>query len=223
MPRENFATLPLAQKQRIVEAVIDEVLDAGGRRSLTFAGVARRLDMDVSWLQDWFPGEEDLLDYTTNFVVRFWEERISADISLPLLNGWPTERALAAGFHQAMGWAREHQRYARFDMMLFYELDLNHPLRQKYRSGGLGRLLKLMHQVIQRGQARGEVRADLHPRVTAFWAASMMYFLMDASISPLLDEGLGVQGEESCGVINATLDLLLRGLEPLPMMETPDN
>ncbi len=218
MPTVKFTSLGTQEQHRIIEAIIDDFLSSGYRHNLTLGGVAAILKMPAAELQTYFVDEEDLLEGAAHWVSDFWMQKFQEEILKPIPDDLPTEKILAEMLRRALEYGQEFPRYLKFDQKMFYEMDLEHPLRKKYGARVFRALLQKMQELLQRGQRLGDVRLDLHPRIAAYWIEMQIYFMTDASLSSVLDEDLGIQGAEGCEVANASLDLLIRGIEPVPTL-----
>lgn len=216
MPTEKFTKIKAEEQQKIIDAAVDEFLDVG-HHNLTLAGVAKRLGISPEQIGEYFPDEDDLLSYSARWVADFWENKFANEYNAFPAEDKSTEMVLAESFRTTLEWSQKYAAYARFGMKLNYEVELSDPLRLQYHNHGLDLLIQFVTQIIERGKQRGEVRQDIHHQVAAFWIQFIMFHVTDASVLLPLDEGLGMQSEEYCEVANATLDLLLRGIEP-PIM-----
>lgn len=180
--------------------------------------MAKRLEIGAPEIQDYFTTVDDLVKHTTDWVIDFWDQKLRDAIQAPFDESESTEAILADCFRTSMEWSKDYARYVKFEVRLLYEMDLDSPIRAQYNLKGLNPVTRFFEQIIERGQQRGEMRLDLHAKVAAFWIVLMVSYMSDASVSPSLDIGLGMQGDDACEVTNATLDILLRGLEPSEML-----
>ncbi|MCX6638897.1 MAG: TetR/AcrR family transcriptional regulator [bacterium] len=209
---DKLAALPVETRQHLIEAAINQFLESGYRH-LTLYGIAKSAGFGLKEIRVYFQDSDEVLGYVADWLNAFWEEKIGSELP-SLESDLPTDQLFAESFRVALLWGQHYSRYLRFGVRLSFEMAVDHPVRLRYQHRGMEQILHYCEKAIRRGQQAGEVRQDLHPRVASYWVMLIIMRLMDASVSPFLDAGLGIQGEFSCEIANASLDVLLRGLEP---------
>jgi AcrR family transcriptional regulator len=212
MDSDPIDNLSANTKPLLIEAVIDGFLKSGYHH-LTLYAISRRAKMTLPELRQYFQDKDATLAWATEWLNAFWKEKVLHEFP-PLPTELPTDQLFAECFRVALLWGQNYPRYLRFGLRLSFEMEIEHPVRARYNHRGMEQILQFCEEALRQGQNDGFVRKDLQPRVVAYWVTLIITRLMDASVSPFLDVGLGIQGEFSCEVANASLDVLLRGLEP---------
>lgn len=218
-PLPVFDKLAPHKQGRVLEESLAEFSEHGYHQASVNRIVAR-LGIAKGSLFQYFGSKEGLF--------RHLFARALEEIKAPLKAirdadaGEPFPVRLRRVFVEGAAFARAHPRIWRIYRRMAAQEDF--PLREALLSQLRGEALTYFRELVEGGQARGEIRADLDPHTAAFLIEAALDRALCAQDSPLLDAGHGLASNDQplrAARLAALADTLSRGFCP-PALQNAD-
>jgi len=209
-PRATFENLDPLKQGRVLEESLREFADHGYHQA-SVNRIVGRLGIAKGSLFQYFGSKEGLFQHLFR--------RALAELKAPLKAirdadaGQPFPERLRRVFLAGAAFARSHPLIWRVYRRMVTQDDF--PLRAPLLSKVREEALTYFRELIEGGQARGEVRPDVDPQAAAFLIEAVLDRALSAQDSALLDAGFGLSSEDETtrrrGLL-ALADLLSRSL-----------
>ena len=205
----TFRRLDPERQKAVLNAILDEAAERGPA-SLNIKEIARRGNVSVGSLYQYFPDREGLLDFAIELCVRystgiFQEYR-------PVLAAMPLKEALNAYMLGGLEWGQTTTGLVRFFGRAAYQGDpelterLVRPIATVMR--------ETMQEILAQAVARGEIRPDVDVEAATRIVNALTIGIGDSQLLPYLNIYLQVSDESMPAerVLGALSEFILRGI-----------
>jgi AcrR family transcriptional regulator len=178
----TFRRLDPARQQAVLNAILEEATEKGPA-SLNIKEIARRAEVAVGSLYQYFPNRDGLLDFAIALCVRYMTDMF--ELSRPYLAAMPLREALNAYLTVGLEWGKTETGLVRFFGRAAYQGDpalaerLVRPVAEAMRKITLA----MLEEAVRRG--------EIHPQVDLETAARLVNGLMivvgDSQMLPYLN------------------------------------
>jgi AcrR family transcriptional regulator len=205
----TFRRLDPQRQQSVLHAILDEASEKGPT-AINIKEVARRADVSVGSLYQYFGNRNGLLDFTVALCVRYIVDLF--DQIAPMLASLPLSDALRYYILGGIEWSQTEAGLIRFFGRSAYQGD----------SALVDRVVKPVADVMRgttteilcQAAKRGEIRKDIDFDATVRVINALMIAVGDAQLFPYLNTYFQVNDEEMPleRVMDALIEMLLKGL-----------
>ncbi len=178
----TFRRLDPARQQAVINAILEEATEKGPA-SLNIKEIARRADVSVGSLYQYFPNRDGLLDFAIELCVRYMTDMF--EMSRPYLTAMPLREALSAYLTVGLEWGKTETGLVRFFGRAAYQGDpdlaerLVRPVAEAMRKITLA----MLEEALQRGEIRPEVDLEAASRLVN----GLMIVVGDSQMLPYLN------------------------------------
>src|SRR5512142_2776579 len=116
----TFRRLDSARQQAVINAILEEATEKGPA-SLNIKEIARRADVSVGSLYQYFPNRDGLLDFAIDLCMRYMTGMF--EMSGPYLKSMPLKEALRAYLSVGIEWGKTEIGLVRFFGRAAYQGD----------------------------------------------------------------------------------------------------
>ena len=205
----TFRRLDPERQQAVVNAILEEATEKGPT-AINIKEVARRADVSIGSLYQYFDNREGLLDFTVALCIRYMVDLFGQ--FGPMLMALPIREALRYYILGGIEWGQTEAGLVRFLGRAAYQGDpemnesIVHPVADV--------MLGLMQEILNQASERGEIRSDLDLDATTRAVNAVMIAIGDSQLLPYLNNYLRVSDENMPleRVIDALVEMLLHGL-----------
>jgi AcrR family transcriptional regulator len=205
----TFRRLDSTRQQAVINAILEEATEKGPT-SLNIKEVARRADVSVGSLYQYFPNRDGLLDFALELCVRYMTEMF--EMSRPYLAAMPLREALSAYLTVGVEWGKTETGLVRFFGRAAYQGDpalagrLVRPVAEAMR--------KITFEMLEGAVQRGEIRPDVDLEAAARIVNALLIAAGDSQLLPYLNTYLQVSDESVPfeRVVDGLVGLITRGL-----------
>jgi len=205
----TFRRLDPERQQTVIDAILEEASEKGPT-AINIKEVARRAEVSIGSLYQYFGNRDGLLDFTVALCVRYTVDLFEQ--FGPMLAALPFQEALRYYLLGGIEWGKTEAGLVRFFGRAAYQGDPE-------MAEGVVRpvsnvMLAMMQKILTQASARGEIRSDLDLEATARAVNAMMITLGDSQLLPYLNDYFRVSDESMPleRVIDALVEMLLHGL-----------
>jgi AcrR family transcriptional regulator len=205
----TFRRLDAERQQAIVQAILDEAMEKGPA-SINIKEVARKADVAIGSLYQYFGNREGLMDFSTRLSVHLLTgafEQIA-----PMLTAMPLREALSAYLMGGLEWGQTMLGLYQFIGRAAYQGDPT--LTESVVRPVAVAMRDMMLSILQAAAARGELRPDLDLEAAARAVNAAVIAVADTQVFPFLNIYFQVSDENVPfeRTLESTLDLIVRGL-----------
>jgi AcrR family transcriptional regulator len=213
MVTRTFRRLDPDRQQAVLDAILDEATEKGPT-ALNIKEIARRADVSVGSLYQYFPDRNRLLDFAVQLCLRFTLEIFEQ--SRPYLVAMPLRDALQAYVAGGVEWGHTHAALVRFLGRAAYQGDP--ALRDVLVRPVADVMFQTTREILVQAAARGEIRPDVDIEAAARVVNTLLVAAGDSQLFPFLNIYLQTSAETMPfeRVADALLALLGNGLAPRP-------
>jgi len=205
----TFRRLDPERQQAVIDAILAEAGEKGPT-ALNIKEVARRAEVSIGSLYQYFGNRERLLDFAVTLCVRHMVDLFSQ--SGPLLATLPLREALHYYLLGGVEWGQTEAGLVRFFGRAAYQGDpalaerVVRPVAEAMRA--------MMVEILSQAVARGEVRSDVDLEASARALNALMIAVGDAQLLPYLNAYFQVSDEAMPveRVVEALIEMVLRGI-----------
>jgi len=205
----TFRRLDPERQQAVVHAILEEAGEKGPT-AINIKEVARRAEVSVGSLYQYFDNRQGLLDFAVALCMRYTVDLF--EHFGPILAGLPLREALHYYLMGGIEWGQTEAGLLRFFGRAAYQGDpaltesVVRPLADVLRS--------MMTEILSQAAARGEIRPDVDLDAIARVLNTLMIAVGDAHLFPYLNTYFQVSDEEMPmeRTLEALLDLVLTGI-----------
>lgn len=205
----TFRRLDAERQQAIVQAILDEAMEKGPA-SINIKEVARKADVAIGSLYQYFGNRDGLMDFSTRLSLHLLTAAFEQ--VAPMLTAMPLREALSAYLAGGLEWGQTMLGLYQFIGRAAYQGDpalaesVVRPVAVAMRAMTLA--------ILQAAAARGELRPDLDLEAAARAVNAVIIAVADSQVFPFLNNYFQVSDENVPfeRTLEATLDLIVRGL-----------
>lgn len=205
----TFRRLDPERQQAVLNAILEEAAEKGPA-SLNIKDVARRAEVSVGSLYQYFPKGGGLLDFAIELCVRYTTGMMRE--YKPMLAALPLKEALSAYLMGGLEWGQTAAGLMRFFGRAAYQGDPDlaervvHPIATVFR--------ETTHEILAQAAVRGEIRPEVDIEAAARVVNSLIIAVGDSQLLPYLNTYLQVSDESvpPTRVMEALFELVLRGI-----------
>jgi AcrR family transcriptional regulator len=206
----TFRRLDPERQQAVIHAILEEAGEKGPT-AINIKEVARRAEVSVGSLYQYFDNRQGLLDFTVALCIRY-----TVDLFRqfgPMLASLPLREALNSYLMGGIEWGETEAGLLRFFGRAAYQGDptlsetVVRPIADVMQS--------MMSEILTQAAARGEIRTDVDLEATIRVLNTLMIAVGDAHMFPYLNAYFQVTDEDMSleRVIEALLNMVLMGIE----------
>lgn len=220
-PRTTFDNLDPQKRGRVLEESLREFAEHGYHQA-SVNRIVGRLGIAKGSLFQYFGSKEGLFRHLFSRALDEIKAPLKVIRDADSAEAFP-ER-LRRVFVAGAAFARSHPLIWRVYRRMVTQDDF--PLRATLLSTVRDEALTYFRELVEGGQARGEIRADVDPQAAAFLIEAVLDRALTAQDSPLLDAGFGLGADDEStrqSRFAALADILGQGLAvPARKGDTPD-
>lgn len=205
----TFRRLDPERQQVVINAILAEANEKGPT-TLNIKEVARRADVSVGSLYQYFGNRQGLLDFAVALCVRHMVDMFNHFI--PMLAALPLTEALRYYLLGGIEWGQTESGLIRFFGKAAYQGD---PALVESVVRPVAELMRAtVAEILTQAAGRGEIRPDVDLEATTRAVNAFMIALGDAQLFPELNVYFQVSddGMPLARVIDALIEMLLHGL-----------
>jgi len=187
----TFRRLDSVRQQAVINAILEEATEKGPA-SLNIKEIARRADISVGSLYQYFPNREGLLDFAIELCVRYMTNMF--DMSRPYLTAMPFHEALSAYLTVGLEWGKIETGLVRFLGRAAYQGDpslagrLVRPVAEAMR--------KITFEMLEGAVQRGEIRPEVDLESASRLVNGLMIVVGDSQMLPYLNTYFQITDEQ---------------------------
>lgn len=205
----TFRRLDPERQQVVINAILEEASEKGPT-ALNIKEVARRAEVSIGSLYQYFGSRQGLLDFAVALCVRYMVEAFGQYTAL--LAGLPLAEALRYYVMGGIEWGRTEEGLVRFFGKAAYQGD--HALAESVVRPVAEVLRQMATEILSQAAARGEIRPQVDLEAAVRAVNALMIAVADAQLFPELNVYFQVSDENMPleRVIDAMIELVLHGL-----------
>jgi AcrR family transcriptional regulator len=205
----TFRRLDPERQQAVVHAILEEAGEKGPT-AINIKEVARRAEVSVGSLYQYFENRQGLLDFAVALCIRYTVDLFEQ--FGPMLAGLPLREALNYYLMGGIEWGKTEAGLLRFFGRAAYQGDpalsesVVRPIADVLRS--------MMTKILSQAASRGEIRPDVDLDATARVLNTLMIAVGDAHLFPYLNVYFQITDDEIAleRAVDALLDMVLTGI-----------
>ena len=187
----TFRRLDATRQQAVIDAILEEATEKGPA-SLNIKEIARRADISVGSLYQYFPNREGLLDFAIGLCMRYMTNMF--DMSRPYLLAMPLREALQAYLTVGIEWGKTDIGLVRFFGRAAYQGDPD--LAERVVRPVAAAMRKITFEVLEQAVQRGEIRRDVDLEAASRLVNGLMIVVGDSQILPYLNTYFQITDEK---------------------------
>jgi AcrR family transcriptional regulator len=214
----TFRRLDPDRQQAVLDAILDEATEKGPT-ALNIKAIARRADVSIGSLYQYFPDRDRLLDFAVQLCLRFTIELFEQ--SRPYLLAMPLRDALQAYVAGGLEWGRTHTALVRFLGRAAYQ---GHPALQEALVRPVAEVMfQTTRQILVQAASRGEIRPEVDLEAAARAVNTLVVAASDTQLFPFLNTYLQTTSADVPfeRVVGALLAMIENGISPA-LSENPE-
>jgi AcrR family transcriptional regulator len=219
-PRSTFDNLDPSKRERVLDESLREFAEHGYHQA-SVNRIVGRLGIAKGSLFQYFGSKEGLFRHLFSLALDEIKAPLKAIRDADA--GEPFPERLRRVFVAGAAFARSHPLIWRVYRRMTTQDDF--PLRGTLLAKVREEALTYFRELVEGGQARGEVRPDVDPQAAAFLMEAVLDRALTAQDSPLLDAGFGLSANDEHQRqhgLTALADILSQGLTA-PARKGADN
>jgi AcrR family transcriptional regulator len=178
----TFRRLDAARQQAVIDAILEEAT-LKGPASLNIKEIARRAEVSVGSLYQYFPNRDGLLDFTVELCTRYMTDMF--EMSRPYLAAMPIREALSAYLSVGLDWGRTETGLVRFFGRAAYQGDPD--LAERLVRPVAEAMRRLTCAMLSSGIQNGEIRPDVDLESASRLVNGLMIVVGDSQLLPYLN------------------------------------
>ena len=187
----TFMRLDATRQQAVIDAILEEATEKGPA-SLNIKEIARRANISVGSLYQYFPNREGLLDFAIGLCVLYMTDMF--DMSRPYLLGMPLREALQAYLTVGIEWGKTDIGLVRFFGRAAYQGDPD--LAERVVRPVAMAMRKITFEMLEQAVQRGEIRRDVDLEAASRLVNGLMIVVGDSQILPYLNTYFQITDEK---------------------------
>ncbi len=205
----TFRRLDPERQQAVMHAILEEASEKGPT-SLNIKEVARRADVSVGSLYQYFRNRDGLLEFTTALCVRYMVDLF--DQFTPMLSALPLDEGLRYYILGGVEWSQTEAGLARYFGRAAYQGDpaLSDSIIRPISKAMRGTVEGILTQAVERGEIRPDVDFDATVRVIN----ALMIAVGDALLFSFINDYFQVTDADMPQerVVDAMVEMILNGI-----------
>jgi len=205
----TFRRLDPERQQAVVHAILEEASEKGPT-SLNIKEVARRAEVSIGSLYQYFGNREGLLEFTTALCVRYMVDLF--DQFTPMLSALPLDEGLRYYILGGVEWSQTEAGLVHFFGRAAYQGDpalsdsIVRPIATAMRSTVEG----ILTQAVERGEIRSNVDFEATIRIVN----TLLIAVGDALLFPFINNYFQVTDDDISQerVVDAMVEMILHGI-----------
>ena len=205
----TFRRLDLPRQMAIIDAILEES-SINSPAEMNIKKVAARAEVSIGSLYQYFNNKEGLLNFAIALTV---QQTISSfNEFLPYLDQLSFEEAYNIYLSYGLEWGEQEQQFVRFFARAAYEN--NTQLHEQVVKPISACMLDIIRKMVELGQEKGEIRADLDTDMLSRLLHAMSIMLGDPVLLPYLNYYFQVVSENHTpeAPMNLLMEILHRGI-----------
>jgi AcrR family transcriptional regulator len=205
----TFRRLDPHRQQAIIHAILEEAVDKGPA-SLNIKEVARRAEVSVGSLYQYFTNRQGLLDFAIELNVRYMMDAFKE--FQPYLVEAPLHEALSLYLSSGIEWGQAEMGLVRFFGRAAYQGDPG--LAERVVRPVAVVMRETIHLMLTQAAARGELRPDIDIEATTRVLNALTIVFGDSQLFPYLNTYFQLIDENNPfdRIANALIALVIKGL-----------
>jgi AcrR family transcriptional regulator len=205
----TFRRLEPQRQQAIINGILDEAFEKGPA-SLNIKEVARRADVSVGSLYQYFPNRDGLLDFSVELCSLYMTSLF--DLTTPYLAEMPLAEALRAYLSVGIDWGQSEIGLVRFFGRAAYQGDPQ--LAEKMVRPVAEAMRRIIRELLEQAAKRGEIKADQDLEAAARLINGLMILIGDSQLLPYLNTYFQITDKEVTPqrILDALIPFILKGL-----------
>jgi AcrR family transcriptional regulator len=205
----TFRRLDSTRQQAVINAILEEATEKGPA-SLNIKEIARRADVAVGSLYQYFPNRDGLLDFAIELCVRYMANMF--EMSLPYLTVMPLREALSAYLTVGMEWGKTETGLVRFFGRAAYQGDPD--LAERLVRPVAEAMRKITFEMLKGAIQSGEIRPDVDLESASRLVNGLMIVVGDSQMLPYLNAYFQITDEKVTPekILDALVAFILKGL-----------
>jgi AcrR family transcriptional regulator len=205
----TFRRLDSSRQQAVINAILEEAAEKGPA-SLNIKEIARRADIAVGSLYQYFPNRDGLLDFAIELCTRYMKDMF--ELSVPYLKAMPLKEALNAYLTVGIEWGKTESGLVRFFGRAAYQGDPN--LAERVVRPVAEMMRKVIYELLEAAAQRGEIRAGIDLEATSRLVNGMTILVGDSQMLPYLNTYFQVIDDKVSAerIMEALVEFILKGL-----------
>jgi AcrR family transcriptional regulator len=205
----TFRRLDPDRQQAVINAILEEATERGPA-SLSIKEIARRAEVSVGSLYQYFPNRDGLLDFAIGLCVRHTTELFQQ--FRPMLAAMPLREALSAYLMGGLEWGQTEMGLVRFFGRAAYQGDPD--LAERVVRPIATVMRETLQEILSQAQARGEIPRSAKLEETTRIVNALLIAVGDSQLLPYLNNYFQVMDEEvsSDKIMAALVEFILRGI-----------
>ncbi len=205
----TFRRLDLPRQQAVINAILEEATEKGPA-SLNIKEIARRADVSVGSLYQYFCSRDRLLDFAIDLCVRYMTAMF--EMSGPYLFAMPLKEALRSYLSVGIEWGQTEIGLVRFFGRAAYQGDPD--LTERVVRPVAEIMRKLMFDLLKKAQERGEISQQVDLEASSRLINGLMIVVGDSQMLPYLNIYFQMTDELVTPekLLDTLVDFILKGL-----------
>jgi AcrR family transcriptional regulator len=206
----TFRRLDPERQQVVINAILDEAIEKGPA-SINIKQVAKRADVSIGSLYQYFGNRENLISFTTSLCVCILTDSFVQ--FKPVLAAMPLREALEAYLSGGIEWGKTMRGLVHYFGRAAYQGDPD--LAEKVVQPVAVAMRETMLYILEAARDRGDIRYNLDLEVTVRWINMSVIALGDSQIFPFLNMYYQVSDSDVSYevTLKSFLDVLIKGLQ----------
>ncbi len=205
----TFRRLDPERQQAVVHAILEEAGEKGPT-SLNIKEVARRADVSIGSLYQYFGNREGLLDFTVALCARYMVDLFAQ--FTPILAALPLRDGLRYYIAGGLEWSKTEAGLVRFFARAAYQGDP--ALLESVVTPMAEAMQNMVEQILTQAVERGEIRSDIDFEASVRVINALMISVGDALLFPFINEYFLVTDEDMPleRVLDALIEIVIQGI-----------
>ena len=205
----TFRRLDPTRQQAVINAILEEATEKGPA-SLNIKEIARRADVAVGSLYQYFPNREGLLEFAIELCVRYMNDMF--EMSRPYLKEMPLRDALTSYLTVGIEWGKTESGLVRFFGKAAYQGDAD--LAERVVRPVAEMMRKIIFELLEAAAQRGEIRAEVDLEAASRLVNGIMILVGDSQMLPYLNTYFQITDEKVSPerIMEALIEFILKGL-----------
>ncbi|MFH1524660.1 MAG: TetR/AcrR family transcriptional regulator [Chloroflexota bacterium] len=178
----TFRRLDATRQQAVINAILEEATEKGPA-SLNIKEIARRAEVSVGSLYQYFPNRDGLLDFAIELCVRYMTNMF--EMSRPYLMAMQLREALNAYINVGLEWGKTETGLVRFFARAAYQGDPS--LGERIVRPVAEAMRKVTFGILENAAQRGEIRAEADLDAVSRLVNGLMIVVGDSQMLPYLN------------------------------------
>jgi AcrR family transcriptional regulator len=187
----TFRRLDPARQQAVINAILEEAAEKGPA-SLNIKAIARRAEVSVGSLYQYFPDRDGLLDFAIDLCVRYMTAMF--EMSLPYLTAMPLGEALRYYLSVGLEWGKTEAGLVRFYGRAAYQGDPD--LAERLVRPVAEAMRRITFEMLAGAVRRGEIRPDTDLEGASRLVNGLMIVVGDSQMLPYLNTYFQITDEK---------------------------